>query len=279
MTSCYGSTKVPERLFGEDTEELLTFREACYDVAPGVFTLLGELLATWRPYAMSHEWVLPDNYHVKCRVMETITAEGVQIDELDKASFTYQYKENVGLREGLSNAANIVHSVDAFVLRELVRRCNYDRDLVEEAHRLITAELLRRPGPFASINLMDVSKELQTYVRRYLATGMVSVVILPYLSEHGIQGMPYNLLRSLNKMICSMLEYRPFPVITIHDSFSAHPNNVNWVRHWYKELMAELSESTILDDIFTQLYGTSVTYNKRNYNLAPMIRQSNYALC
>ena len=43
------------------------------------------------------------------------------------ASFKYRHSINCGKKEGLSNAAHVVHSIDGMVVRELGRRCNYNR--------------------------------------------------------------------------------------------------------------------------------------------------------
>ena len=281
MTSVYGSKAVPKRLFGEDTPELECFYQGCFDVAPGAFELLNELLETWEPYALSHEWVLPDNFHAKVKVMEVIEKEGIEIDELNHHTFTYQYRVNQGQEKGLSNVANVVHSIDAYVLRSLVRRCDYDPEQVEQVQQVITTELLYRSMYQATQKngpLVD-NPELLTYVRRFNCTHMADVVILPLLDEYTVTGLDSNHLRALNQVLCQMLDRAPCHVITVHDSFAGHPNHVDTIRYWYRELMAELAESTILDDIFHQLVGQTGTYVKKSKGLATKIRQSNYALC
>jgi hypothetical protein len=109
MTAYYGSRKTPKTLFGEDTPELNSFYRAAHKVAPGAWELLQDLLASWQPWALEHTWVLPDGYVAKVKVMEKKEAR-IEVDELDHATFTYEFYENVGLPSGLSNAANVVHS-------------------------------------------------------------------------------------------------------------------------------------------------------------------------
>ena len=46
----------------------------------------------------------------------------------------------------------------------------------------------------------------------------------------------------------------------------------------YASILAELSESQILNDIFTQIYGMEVSYNKLSNDLGDAIRKSRYAL-
>ena len=123
MTAFYGSKAVPEELFGEDTPELDAFYKAANIIAPGAWELLQDLLASWKPYALSHEWKLPDGFDARVKVMNKKEAR-IEVDELNHATFTYEFYENLGSKNGLSNAANLIHSVDAYILRNMHRRCN-----------------------------------------------------------------------------------------------------------------------------------------------------------
>ena len=109
MTTMYGSKKTPKDVFGEDTPELAAFYEAAQKVAPGAWELLQDLLASWQPYALEHSWKMPDGYDVRIKVMTKKEAR-IEVDELDHASFTYEFYENEGQKKGLSNAANVTHS-------------------------------------------------------------------------------------------------------------------------------------------------------------------------
>ena len=109
MTSFYGSKLTPKELFGEDTPELAAFYQAAQAVAPGAWELLQDLLASWQPFALKHQWKLPDGYDAVVKVMEKVSAR-IEVDELDHATFTYEFHENIGSKTGLANAANVVHS-------------------------------------------------------------------------------------------------------------------------------------------------------------------------
>ena len=63
---------------------------------------------------------------------------------MSHATFTYEYYINEGSESGLSNAANVIHSCDSYVLRCLVRRCNYDPEPMQWASHHIEALLLER---------------------------------------------------------------------------------------------------------------------------------------
>lgn len=275
MTSFYGSKEQPKLIFGEDTAELAAFYQACQEMAPGAFTLLQELLDSWQPYALVHAWTLPDGFDARVKVMQKEETR-IEVDELDHASFTYEYYVNQGSKKGLANVANVVHSIDAFILREMVRRCNHQGIDLEGIESWLTAELMERN--FGCKQPEPTSEEVNYFVEQWERSGQPTAAILPWLSSETVGALPHDLLIQIKHLVVTMQRYRAFPVITIHDSFAAHANNVNWVRHWYKEILAELAESEILSDIMGQLHGCTGQYQKLSSNLADYIRESNYAL-
>lgn len=277
MTSGYGSKAVPKEVFGADTPAFAAFQEAVHVVAPGAFQLLDELLLSWQPWALSHEWQLPDGFEAKIKVMEEKEVR-IEVDELDHSTFTYKFKQNEGTERGRSNVANVIHSIDAYLLRCLVRRCNHDAVVTAMASKLITGELMARALGTSSVQQPDEGGFIEYYAGLYQKSGMADVVILPYLNLETITQLSDEHLRALNPIVSQMLEHKPFPIVSVHDAFASHANNCNVVRHWYKEVMAELAESTILNHILGQIYGREGTYPKRSQNLAEKIRQSNYAL-
>lgn len=270
MTACYGSKAQPLKLFGEDTPEIAAFYAAAYKLAPGAWQLLQDLLASWQPYAKMHAWQLPDGYEAKVKVMADKETR-IEVQELDGASFTHHYKENEGTKKGLANAANVVHSVDAYVLRNIHRRCNYNAELVQQAKELIE-DALRDP------QLGSPDKATSYYIDLYNRSHMADVVILPYLNSKNVHNLSHQHLESLLGIIYSMLKHKPFEVVTVHDEFKCHANYMNHLRQHYINIFAELAESTTLDMILSGIYGKQGKYEKLSDDLGDLIRQSNYAL-
>lgn len=277
MTSFYGSKQVPKELFGEETPELAAFYQAAQVIAPGAWELLQDLLGSWQPYALQHCWVMPDGFDARIKVMKKVEAR-IEVDELDHATFSYEFYENQGSKSGLSNAANVTHSVDGYVLRSMHRRCNYDREIAEQAAALIEIEMLER--------IMGAQREVSVpsgkagyYVQQYERSTVPDVVIMPQLNAENLQQLSQEHLEHLAKIINGMLQYQPFELVTIHDEFKAHPNNMNWVRWQYKEILADLADSFLLDDLFSQLHGTPGMFSKLSQTLGDKIRNSAYGLC
>lgn len=277
MTSFYGSKAEPKNLFGEETPELAAFYQAAQIIAPGAWELLQDLLASWQPYAYQHEWVMPDGFDARIKVMKKVEAR-IEVDELDHATFSYEFYENQGSKSGLSNAANVTHSVDAYVLRTMHRRCNYDREIAEQAAAWIEIEMLER--------IMGAEREVSLpygkagyYVQQYERSTVPDVVIMPYLNQENLQQLSQEHLEHLARIINGMLQYQPFELVTIHDEFKAHPNNINWVRWQYKEILADLADSYLLDDLLSQIHGKPGMFPKLSQTLGDKIRKSAYGLC
>lgn len=272
MTCGYGSTLVPKEVFGEG-DMLATFYQACNTIAPEAFKLMSALLDTWQPYALSHNWVMPDNFHVNIKVMQTKETR-IEVDELGHSTFTTYVKVNQGSKKGLANVANTIHSIDGYLLRSLIRRASFNEFKVRQALELITST---GATLYEQDDVCDA--ELENMLNIYQYSGMLDVSIIDYINPSNIGYVPKELLYKLVDTLKRMLELGSSPVLTVHDAFRAHPNHCNAVRYWYKELMAELAESNILEFIVSQIVKQQVKFIKKSNNLAELIRKSNYAIC
>lgn len=277
MTSLYGSKKEPIAAFGEDTPELQAFYVAMGKMAPGPCELLSALLLSWQPDALAHEWTLPDGFQAKVKTMVEKKAR-LEVSEIG-SSFTYIWHDNQPVERDVKNAANIIHSIDAYVLRSLVRRCSHDPLLIENLSESIELELLERLEGDNKKPEYALSEELAECIELYEQTRMVDSVILDYLGLDELRHLSVQHLRALSRLCTQMLEYEPFDIITIHDDFKCHPNHMNGLRAHYKNILADLADADYLSFVFSQLHGRPGVYNKRSNDLGNIIRQkANYAL-
>lgn len=276
MTAVYGSRAKPVEIFGEDTPELAAFYEAALLIAPGACELLEDLINSWQKNALVHEYKLPDGYDARIKVMNKASTR-IEVDELDHATFTYEYYLNAPKDFGVSNAANVVHSIDAFVLRSMHRRCNYDVGTVNNALLFLNQEIEYRAGH--ALNLRGPSNEKITYyVELFNKNHIVDPVIFPYITSVNTQYIPTEMLTELHSIATMMLSHKPFELVTVHDEFKCHPNNLNHVRMHYREILAQLADSEILTSILSQIHNINAKYTKLSTNLSTFIRKSNYAL-
>ena len=289
MTSLYGSIKVPEELFGEGTPELRAFYKALWAIAPGASTLIQVFKDAWQADALDHSWVMPDYHHVRLPVEQTVETR-IEIDEMKHHKFTYLYSENIGQEKGVSLIANVTHSIDAYLLRTLIRRCNYDPIAMNTAAKLIQSELLDRNmyGRKQQKKPATVHQSVEgiprhtmaiNLLQQYKATHIADMTILDYLDDVSVRWLSVTHLRALQSLIVGITVWPPFEVICVHDEFKCHANNMGQLREHYRQIMAELADSNILNAILSDITGKTYKLKKFSQTLGKSIRQSHYAIC
>ena len=166
---------------------------------------------------------------------------------------------------------NLIHSVDALVLRNMIRRCSYDVDRVKYVSDLLTMHIL--VPTFSGQH----DAELEKLIKLSQEAKWVDPCIIDLIHEENLHMIPVSLAQSLNKLLSQMMEHEAFDLITVHDAFGCLPTNANQMRYWYKEIMAELAESDMINFLTKQL-GITAHFEKYG-DIADLIRQSNYGLC
>jgi hypothetical protein len=254
MTVFYGSSTEPVKLLGKGTPQLRSFYKMVTETFKGPWELTQELINAWQPYAAYHEWNLPDGHTAHVKVMQTKDVV-IELDELDHATFTHRVMVNEGTESGVSLVANVTHSIDAMLVREVTRRCNFDR------LELVTALTeLERITPYDTLEVDNWD----------------NFISLAHVYNHTYEELNSNDRLRLMILIQDVLEYHPFEVAMIHDSFWCSPLHMNRMRYHICNIFAELADSDLLSQIFNDIYGTQGTYEKLSNDLGDLIRSSNY---
>ena len=84
-------------------------------------------------------------------------------------------------------------------------------------------------------------------------------------------------LKAIQAVLTLMVSYTPFEMLTIHDDYKCHPNNMNYVRDVYRNILADIVDSTLIESILNQLYGMEGNITKGKLD-SDTVRNSNYAL-
>lgn len=123
MTFFYGSTAQPKSIFGDGSPALAAFYNAMAEGLKGPYDLLAVLQGMQDSGAKNYSWVLPDGHTAYVPVMQVVDKK-VEVAELGKATFTFRTSVNKPKDFDLSIAANVVHSLDGYIVRELYRRAD-----------------------------------------------------------------------------------------------------------------------------------------------------------
>lgn len=217
MTALYGSQKTPREIFGQDTPELDAFYAGLCEVAPKAVELLGDLRMAWQPFALEHRWVCPDNFNVRIKVMQKVEGERVEVDELDGATFTYDYYINEGTKTDLKLVANVTHSLDAYLLRSMERRCHYDKTSVVNARSILNAVWFSRlTGHSKEEDLHEATNLAQQLIAVWGGCEMPDARLLSCLAAEDAIYMSDKHINQMIALTTQLLEREPFEIVTVH---------------------------------------------------------------
>jgi hypothetical protein len=205
---------------------------------------------------------MPDGFHVYIPVKEKVEKQFTFLNQQHKIIV----EENKYSDNYRSLCANTVHSIDSFIVREFVRRTNYNEDQLLNILTLSPKEHdgRERTKDIKLNNLLMLQKETKFY----------SLEILEYIDEYNINLIDMVQLRSMIESLPS----EPFETLIIHDAIKCLPNYGNDVRQQYNNIMAEISNSNILQYIARTLTGNNKIVVNKIEDISEDIRNSEYAL-
>lgn len=268
VPALYSSRAKPKEIFGEG-HQLTVFYETINMMAPAAWELNEAFIQMWDSSALINSWVLPDNFHVHVKVMARVI-ENVQFLNMPYETFR---SVNQPTEEGRSLGANTVHSIDGMIVREVVRRCNYDKTTVENLQMYL--DYLNQGGE-VSVDFDDDENAdmVRTLWKHYEESGYLSARIIDHLNLHNLHLVQHGVISEL----LESLPDAPFEVITVHDCFRCLPNHGNDLRMQYTRQLYEIAKSNLLQYILGQILKRNLTIGKLDESLAEDILQSDYAL-
>ena len=129
----YNGTKSVEDLFGKESQELEVFYEVLEELFPGAIAAKEIINTKWSATALDHTWTLPDGHTAHVKVIDRVHTR-IEVDELEcQNSFKYTTYFNQPSKLGTSLAPNIIHSIDAYIVREVIRRCDFQVAHIHDA--------------------------------------------------------------------------------------------------------------------------------------------------
>lgn len=224
MPAYYGSKRGPEGVFGEYLD---TFNHAMETLTPHSWSV-AQILAdsVERLKEPRYQWVLPDNFFAH-KDLTTYQHRNTSY----KGSTVQVQNEVLGFNEMRSHrgmGANSIHSLDAFIAREMLRRCAIRRS---------------EPNPELVERLVELFKK----------TGFMSVRIAQHITKDSYAAQTPEIQAVIADIIKTMPKER-FDIVPVHDCFRALPNHGNTLRSQYNICLAQLSQSRLLSHIFEEIH-------------------------
>lgn len=255
MTSFYGSEAEPFKVF---RDELDAFNSLMEEIAPGPWITNNVLQNIWDNTWCNYGWTLADGFEVDIKVWNKHEEELVFMDQA--YDITYYRNEPVERNRGLG--ANTVHSIDALVVREMVRRCSYDPSVISNVMKVLFTEWNQQ-----EMDWDENSEMVYKLWGLYNKTGFLSARILDYIDANNIAIVDRE---EILKLINSLPE-KPFDLICVHDAFRCLPNYVDDLRNQYMNQLKLLADSDILGSIVSSLVGYKIDVTKLSNNLSSKI--------
>ena len=217
----------------------------------GIYAMRQACLDAWDEDALEHKWELPDGYEIHQVITQDTFARdmltGQYVYPAKRVEITLNGKQRgidcrwskVGKRSKKESGtrsigANLIHSVDAYLMREIVRRCKQDFAIKPEEFKevIMSGSLLVRDNKAEDIYNM------------WKNTNVVSLNILNHL--HVGDELPTDYYNAICKVIDALPE-EGFDIRPIHDEFACLPRYANSMRKQFNMLIAELYQSNLLD--------------------------------
>jgi len=120
MTHYYNSKATPKALLSE--KELGVFYGVIQGLLPGAESVMEAINACWNPQATAHTWVMPDGHTVSIPVVEGVNGRYADPEFGEIPLRWYRQTTSENFR---SLCPNVIHSIDGYVAREMVRRCQF----------------------------------------------------------------------------------------------------------------------------------------------------------
>ena len=268
MTSLYASEAVPREVFGEGAL-LELFYDTMSTRAPRVWNMNSMFKKLWNPLATHHKWILPDNFHVEIKILGTVR-EQVRFAGSD---YEITRKVNMPQPEGRSLGANVTHSIDGMVVREMLRRCSYDVRSISRVR--LALQNFHRSRPVARIYAKGDDAMVHLLWSRYEETGYLSARILDHITSDNIAITDRDVLQEL----VDSLPAKPFDLIAVHDCFRCLPSYGNDLRRQYINQLYLITKSNLLNNVISQIVGEPVEFEGGDEQLADdILSNCEYAL-
>jgi hypothetical protein len=246
MTSLYGSVAMPELTFGKNVD---LFYETMEKMAPGAWDLNLGMQELWdRIQGSTYDWAMPDNFHA---CIETNDKELIEFTfNNEKFALPQKIDARPKFHKGLG--PNLIHSIDGMVVREMFRRCMFNKDTIMRVVDAITS------GSTSTGFDCEVDNMVRDLWENYQITGFLSVRILDYITVENI-GLVDSM--AIAQMVQNLPD-EPFDVVSVHDCFRAHANYGNDLRRQYNLVMADLNDSTLLTSLCSQVSNSHLPVKK-----------------
>lgn len=253
MTSFYESVMTPLQLFGDDYDR---FVQAASTMLPGPW-LMKEVISSCMKYKDFYGWTMMDGFQVNMEVTTPIECT-MDIGAGQNVTWMEHRRAPVGTK-GLT--ANVTHSLDALVLREVLRRTHADYEWNDNTFN----------------ELRDKDIALMQSVLRWRRSGFLSFEVLDHLDDQNGAHVPFDMRTEIDQRTKAKDMY----IQPIHDCYRVKATDAGKLFEVVKEVMADLAYAKTAWWILSQL-GFEGNINDdpmKRHELHSQVLRSQYLIC
>jgi hypothetical protein len=255
MTHFYESVMTPLQLFGDDYPKFL---EAMKKAMPGP-TVIRDAIASCMTCQDHYSWEMMDGYPVYMEVTAPVECS-MDIGQGHNITWMEHRKAPVATK-GLT--ANVTHSLDALVLREVLRRthCPY--------------EWYHKETPFEELREKDIL--LMQAILRYNRTKFFSFEFLDHVDQLNQHLVPAEMREGVEARATADCMY----IQPIHDCYRVKANDASKLFTIVREVMADLAYAKTAEWILPQLGYKGVINDDEGKRTAlkAQVLESLYLIC
>lgn len=267
MQFTYGGNSYCVSHLGADVHE---FHKLYKEHLPLVFTFRNACVAGWNDEALAYSWSLPDGFQVNMECTKAISEIPDYCDtriELEIQGKRHHIKPfwsiNTPLQKGELGTkgigANLIHSIDAYIMRELVRRCHGQ---------------FRTDIESVTIGELKCSSNAKAIYAMWQQTKMVSLNILNELKKG--DSIPEDYYNAIKDTLLTLPEHS-FYIKPIHDEFCCRTEFRDEMVQVYNCLLVELYNSTYAEYAMKELE-LKLEVGKANAKVTKELFENNYLL-
>ncbi len=264
----YGGKGAARKLLGEFYD---AYEEALHEWQ--VWYFIDQFPMQWKDEWFNLEalrWTLPDGARTWVPIKKEESYEAEVYGQTWSWTKNSEDSETGHPTTACSLGPSLIHSLDAFIGREMASRCMFNPVKRDFAKKYL--EGMNEVKPLKVLRAKDL--ELQHLVEVGAKFNWYSWHILDLLDNHNYDMCPKEVI----EMLLNELPNQPFEITRIHDSFGAHPNHAGEVMEQYRWNLYHLYCSNFLNCICEELDIEMVVPPKSD-TLKNAILKGIYALC
>lgn len=244
---------------------------------PKAYQFRSQCREAWNPEAVMYGHTLPDGFEARMPVTGLSKPQRINIGGVNTSIMVEELQpRDKGEDKTLGIGARIIHSLDAYIMRELHRYAHMSLRRAKNVvkHTKPETNKIEELNWESYIEFEPVAKVIKAFEE----TGVLSNRIFYVLEDcagHNIE-LPSEVYFSM----LEMLDYFPeteYDMISIHDEFGVLPSKVNGVRQQANYIYASLYRGNLCE-YFNKEYDLDMKANEYNPEVFNMLLDAQYIL-